>query len=265
MRSMTLAEAAYGSHDPHLLFLRSWLSNSWRGSAAGVPRIGFDPSSVAVSTDSGIREVIGLRVQGHPTCVLGAVQFRRQNDEPASLARQSLVSFLTSPRTNSEVSKQLRCGKLVALNVPSTAEAVEEFVDRLSAGNCGSPTLLDPNLIQLAWDFRSENPSEQKTGRPAKSVIHTIVVRSAEGHVVSGVAVDIRMKLWRPTPFLAITHVVQHTAERMMPLPTLIIHRHFLSMIGVVRKSESIEAWLESSAAFSAKTANSEHLLDPRL
>lgn len=224
-----------------------------------------DLELVAPSGAAAFWEIVGLRIQGHDLGILGALEFRRQVEDPDSLARQSLAAYLASPPHVAGSKELLGPNKLIALQVPAASESVADFLSRLSVGGLGSSLLVDPDLIQVGFDFRSQNPSLDKRSHTIQLSWQTVALRTVEGHVLTGALLDLRMKLCRSTPFVALVRVVQHTPECAIPLPTVFIHREYISMMTAVAMKDPIDNWIEDSVPLSAFSANPEHLLDPRL
>ena len=119
--------------------------------------------------------------------------------------------------------------------------------------------LLDKSLVQVLFDLRAQNPSKEKLGQPAKSVRQTVVMRTRDGHVLSGNLLDLEMKLRRDLPFVALTMGVQHTIHGNVPLPTLFLHRRYISMLAAADDAP-LEDQL-SLIAFQPENANPLHLV----
>ena len=87
--------------------------------------------------------------------------------------------------------------------------------------------------------------------------------RTTAGHVLSAQPHRLPTKLHREDPFLALTRPTQYTATVDRPLPTLVVHRSFLSITAPL--GDQPTEWLHRSQVFHTQTANPEHLLDPEL
>lgn len=211
---------------------------------------------------SGFWELVGFRVAGLSRALLGAVRFQSQSEDPLLFARRSLGHFLSSPPQALGLDQATYPADLIELRVPREGEPVPELLGRLKRGERTAALYLDAALIELAFDFRPENPSLQRP-RGGAGPTRRLVFRSREGHVLSGEAANLTARLRRAGAFLVLTGVEQALEGRTLALPTLVVHRSFLTML-----ADCSEGGVGSGslpAAFSAATANPFHLLDPRL
>ena len=210
-------------------------------------------------------EMVGIRVRGHNAGILGALEFRRQDADPGSLARESLTAYLSSPRTLAAGTDPLNLSRVLALQTPAASESIPDFLSRLSADGLRNPLVIDRDLLSFAFDFRSHNPSIEKRRGTLRPVWETVALRTSEGHVLTGALQDLRLKLYRHQPFLTLVKAVQHTPERVIPQDTLVLHRSFVSMITVVDSKDAIDTWTVDSFALGAESANPCNLLHPSL
>jgi hypothetical protein len=211
-----------------------------------------DRELIADSTDTHFWELVGLRVSGHASLLLGALSFRRQQSGPG-YSRQSLPSYLA---TACPIGERNSAGlpTVVGVELPSTRESVREFLGALDGKLLRHRVLVDKELIQVMFDLRAQNPSTERVLRRAKPVRRTVVLRTRDGHVLSGVLLDLEAKLQRDSPFLAITMGVQHTVHGNVPLPTLFVQRRYISMLSLL-EDQPLEMRL-SCIPFQPENAN---------
>jgi hypothetical protein len=251
------------NHLPHLLLLLHAVERLREApsSFAAAPPV---PSFVYLARDEGeaFWELIACRVRGHPALLFGAVRFRRQG--PADgFGRQSLVSYLSAPLREVALDRTPRPPHLVELLLPDTGETVLAFLERARRGESCRTVLLDRREIELALDFRLENPSKSRPAGPEPEADELHLFRSTGGHILSGYPHQLPAKLHRADDFVALTRPTQHTATLDRPLPTLVVHRGFLTLAAKV--TGGLERWLEHTAPFQVSLANPKHMLDPLL
>lgn len=252
------------NHLPHLLLLLHAVERlrvAPGQSAAAAPPV---PSFVYLARDEGeaFWELIACRVRGHPALLFGAARFRRQGPTDG-FGRQSLVSYLSAPLREVALDRTPRPPHLVELLLPDTNETVFAFLERARRGDACRTVLLDRREIELALDFRLENPSRSRPTAPEPEAAQRHLFRTTGGHILSGYPHHLPAKLHRADDFVALTRPTQHTATHDRPLPTLVVHRGYLTMAAKVEGG--IERWLERTAPFQASLANPKHLLDPLL
>jgi hypothetical protein len=251
------------NHLPHLLLLLHAVERL-REAPSAIAAAPPVPTNVYLARDEGeaFWELIACRVRGHPALLFGAVRFRRQG--PADgLSRQSLVSYLSAPLREVALDRTPRPPHLVELLLPDVRETVFQFLERARRGEACRSLLLDRREIELALDFRLENPSKTRPAAPAPEAGERHLFRTSAGHILSGYPHHLPAKLHRADDFVALTRPTQHTATVDRPLPTLVVHRGFLSM--AARVDGGIERWLEHTVPFQAALANPKHILDPLL
>lgn len=209
----------------------------------------------------GFWELLGFRVTGMSRALLGAVHFQPQTDDPLLFARRSMAHFLSSPPQTLGIDRATYPADLLDLRVPQAGQTVPDLLGRLKRGEPAATVYLDAAHVEIACDFRPENPSlmrEQK-GEAGKRLLF----RSREGHVLSGVTANLSTRLRRAGAFIALTEVEQVLDGRTLALPTLLVHREFLTMLADAPAAGIAPGAVP--AAFSPATANPFHLLDPRL
>lgn len=251
------------NHLPHLLLLLHAVERLREapGRSAAAPPV---PSFVYLARDEGeaFWELIACRVRGHPALLFGAARFRRQGAADG-FDRQSLVSYLSAPLREVALDRTPRPPHLVELLLPDTGETVLAFLERVRRGEACRTVLLDRREIELALDFRLENPSKSRPAAAAPEAAERHLFRTTDGHILSGYPHHLPAKLHRADDFVALTRPTQHTATHDRPLPTLVVHRSYLTM--AARVDGGIERWLERTAPFQVSLANPKHLLDPLL
>lgn len=251
------------NHLPHLLLLLHAVERL-REAPVAIRTAPPVPTCVYLARDEGeaFWELIACRVRGHPALLFGAVRFRRQGASDG-FCRQSLVSYLSAPLREVALDRTPRPPHLVELLLPDTRETVLQFLERARRGEACRSLLLDRREIELALDFRLENPSKTRpvTSEPEAGERH--LFRTSAGHILSGYPHHLPAKLHRADDFVALTRPTQHTATADRPLPTLVVHRSYLSM--AARVEGGIERWLEHTVPFQAALANPKHILDPML
>ena len=249
------------NHLPHLLLLLHAVERLREAPVAAPPPV---PISVYLARDEGeaFWELIACRVRGHPSLLFGAVRFRRQGPE-GSFCRQSLVSYLSAPVREVSLDRTPRPPHLIELLLPDTRETVLHFLERARRGEPCRSLLLDRREVELALDFRLENPSKTRPANVEPEAAERHLVRTVGGHILSAYPHHLPAKLHRADDFVALTRPTQHTATADRPLPTLVVHRGSISM--AARVDDGIERWLEHTAPFQVGLANPKHLLDPLL
>lgn len=248
---------AGGAGDTHLDYLRRLLAGA--GEAPG----GEFRFLTRAEGIPGFWELIGFRVNGLSRALLGAVHFQAQSDDPFQFARRSLGHFLSSPPQNLGVDRDSYPADLIELRVPPEGEDLPDLLGRLRRGDATASLYLDAAHLEIAFDFRRANPSIQRLpGEQSRS--RRLLFRSREGHVLVGNTLNLGAKLRRTGSFLALTAVRQHLPARTLELPTLVVHRDFLTMIAETAGADP-EGSMSLPGAFSPQMANPFHLLDPRL
>ena len=125
-----------------------------------------DPESIylgKVETDH-FWELVGLRLQGCPVVVLAALRFDRQDRPGVPDARESLATYLSA---NPDL-KARESTKLTAL-LPNKDQEISAFLNGLRAGRQFAPVSIDRLRVEVAFDFRADNPSAVRGLRDAAS------------------------------------------------------------------------------------------------
>ena len=172
-------------------------------------------------------ELVGFRVRGHPWTLLALMQFRRQSTSVHPHGRVSLVQHLTSPAHAHRSNGVRPPGDVLPIVPIPASEEVGSFLERTRNGDLPPVTWLDRASIQLAFDFRGENPSVRR-GPAAEKPGQRRRMRTVEGHVIEARAAAFHAKLHRDFEFIALLDGVQRTPDSIHPLPTVIASRAFL-------------------------------------
>lgn len=254
---MPLSDATNASDD-HLAYVRRLLDGAREPGAGG-------EFLYATRTEGkgGFWELLGFRVVGLSRALVGAAHFQSQSDDPLLFARRSLGHFLSSPPKVVAIARATYPAELVELRVPRAGETLPDLLGRLRRGDRTASAYLDADLVELAFDFRPENPSLQRP-RDGGAAAPRLLFRTREGHVLAGRAANLSARLHRGGAFLVLTGVEQLLPERSLRLPTIVVHRSFLTLVAEV-PDEASDPSRALPAALSPETATPFHLLDPRL
>lgn len=250
-------------HLPHLLMLLHAVERA-RKTPAGVPDdLETTPNLYLLgSGEASFWELLGLRLEGFPSLLVGGVRFRRQAKDRDDLSRQSLVSYLSNPNREMGVSETPRPAHLMEVILPDTRQPILRFIERCRAGHRPPHMLVDISKIRFAFDFRLQNPSRMRQAGELTAA-ERYLFRTSSGHLLSAVPHRLPTKLHREDPFLALTRPVQHTSTEDRVLPTLVVHRNFVTMTAPV--GGKLAPWLQNTMAFHAELAEQGHILDPEL
>lgn len=256
--------ASTDAGDRHLAYLRQLLD----GAASAVPGGEF-LYVTRTEGQPGFWELLGFRVVGLSRTLLGAVHFQSQSEDPLVFARRSIGHFLTAPPKTLAIDRESYPADLLELRVPHEGESVPDLLGRLKRGERVARLYLDAARVELAFDFRPANPSLQRNPR-SETRTRRLLFRSRDGHVLTGSTLNLGAKLRRAGAFLALTDVRQHLPDRRLELPTLVVHRDFLTMMaepadGDPASEDDGGAAAGRPEAFAPENANPFHLLDPRL
>ena len=239
---------------PHVRHVRAHLER-----LAGGEGPAPDPKAVFLGPDEGSHfwEVVGFRIRGVPTVVLGALRFQRQDLPDREHARESLGTYLSSPPPPL-VTRQgaARSGEVSAF-LPRWAETIPEFLDRLRAGIETDAVHLSPDLVEVAFDLRIGNPGAYDLGQRRAGPLVPHAIRTADGHVLYGLA---RHQAGDPDAFVALTQVQQFAPRQRINLPAIMVNREYISAM-VALSDEPTRLAAAQWATFLPSTANERHLL----
>jgi hypothetical protein len=239
---------------PHVRHVREHLERLTGGEEKTPPA-----ESVFLGSDDGSHfwEVVGFRIRGVPSLVLGAIRFQRQDLPGREHARESLGAYLSAPPPPL-VTRQgaARAGEISAF-LPRWSETVPEFLDRLRAGVETDAVHLSPDLVEVAFDLRRDNPGAYESGRRRAGPLVPHALRTADGHVLYGLA---RHQAGDPDTFVALTQVQQFAPRQKISLPAVMVNRDYISAM-VVLSDEPTRLAAAQWAPFLPATANERHLL----
>lgn len=190
-----------------------------------------DPSPETVflgaKEDDAFWELVGLRIAGCPVVVLALLRFQRLELGAIPYARESLATYLSAlptPRAMDEA------GALSAI-LPPNDQSISFFLKRLRAGAGARPVTLDPARIQVAFDFRLQNPTLIPEFRDGAPPLVDHYYRTLDGHLLQGRSHEIPATApERESRFLAISSPEQITPGGTYPFPTLVLNRAYLAL-----------------------------------
>jgi hypothetical protein len=254
-------EAARSAHLTHVAALLRHIHAVRTGDGAAESKA---PAALFLGLDEGSHfwELIGFRVRGHGSVVLGAIRFPRQPSKQEAHARRSLIHYLSQPPKELGLSGTARPAGLIEVRLPDAQEPIPAFLARMRAGEPVRAIYVHADHVDLAFDFRVDNPSEDRHVRMNQRSAEVHVLRTVGGHVLSGYCGGLHTKLHKDGDFLALSQAVQHTPARKLLLPNLALHRAFLTMDALCPAGAGPETWTEHTIPFLAALAQSRHLLD---
>jgi hypothetical protein len=187
-----------------------------------------DTVYLGAEDDTHFWELVGLRVEGCPVVVLALLRFQRLDLSDVAYGRESLSTYLSSlpyPGWKDEA------GGLTA-TFPPHDHGIPFYLRRLRSGGVEPRhATLDPERIQVAFDFRLQNPILIPDFRDAADPLWDHCYRTSDGHVIRGRSHAVPVTPpEEPHQFLAISAAEQVTPTGTYPLPTLFLNRGYLAM-----------------------------------
>ncbi len=221
-----------------------------------------EPENVYLGPEDGdfFWEIVGFRLSGHPFPVVGAARFRRHDYPGVGDARESLAAFLSSPPRPPRSDESASPPGTISLLLPRATETIPAFLRGLRAGRSVARVHLDPELIEVAFDFRMHNPSALDSLRAKAGPLCQHLFRSARGHVIAGRCHGVVHGTERDRRFIALTEVEQRTPRGRFRLPALVLNRSFVALSADVSEEEARFAsanWVP----FLSTSASAKHLL----
>jgi len=205
-----------------------------------------------------IWELIGVRVRGHPSVMLGAVGLPRFSGQSEEQARTLIGQFLSKPPRIAAVQGVSVPAGLLRLAVPQVTETMEQFFERLGTSQQFGPVLhVDAELIDFAFDFRPGNPTDQDNLKPPPGSDSLSALRTTDGHVLTATGHGLYYTLQRESSFVTVTDVVQHRPTRSHRLPTISINRKYIAFERQVTEGEQNAL---NTLAFHPNTATNKHM-----
>jgi len=209
-----------------------------------------DPESIYLGRqeDDHFWELVGLRLQGCPVVVLAALRFKRQERMGVPDARESLATYLSvNPDPGAKDAR-----KLTAL-LPNKDHEIPAFLAGLRAGRAFAPVSIDRLRVEVAFDFRADNPSAVRDKREAASPLRKHYYRTVDGHVFRGESHQVETPLGLPDArFLAVRGPEQLLPQGVIKLPTVFVAHGFIGLqVDVTRESArlAVRNWIPFVAA----------------
>jgi hypothetical protein len=169
-------------------------------------------------------ELVGLRLEGCPVVVLAAVRFERLSRKGIPDSRESLATYLSTPASGTEDGR-----RLTAL-LPHQDQKIPQFLAGLRAGRELTPVSIDRVRVEVAFDFRADNPSAVKDLRDAASPLRSHYYRTARGHVLRGESHELRPVEGSEHRFTAVRSPEQLLPQGVLHLPTLFMAHRFIGL-----------------------------------
>lgn len=238
---------------PHFLHVKEHLERV-RDGYSFIP----DPESIylgRVEADH-FWELVGLRLQGCPVVVLAALRFERQDRSGVPDARESLATYLS---TNPDPDAGDR-GKLTAL-LPNKDQEIPGFLSGLRGGRQFAPVRIDRLRVEVAFDFRADNPSGKRDLREAAAPLKSQYFRTVDGHVVRGESHPVETTLeGADARFLAVRSPEQILPQGVIRLPTVFVAHRFIGLqVDVTNEAARLAA--RNWVPFLSGTASREGLI----
>ncbi|MEJ2540129.1 MAG: hypothetical protein P8188_09185 [Gemmatimonadota bacterium] len=202
-------------------------------------------------------EVVGFRMRGVPTLVLGAIRFQRQELPGRDHGRESLGAYLSSPPPPFVTAHGAARAGEISTFLPRWSESIPAFLRRLRGGVDTDAVHLSPELIEVAFDLRMENPGAYESGKRRAGPLVPHAIRTADGHVLYGLA---RAQASDPDDFVALTQVQQFTPSGKIRLPSVMVNRDYISAM-VTLSDQRTRLAAAHWAPFLPATASERHIL----
>lgn len=236
---------------PHFAHVREHLARV-RDGYSFIP----DPEAIYLGRqeENHFWELIGLRLQGCPVVVLAALRFQRQERMGVPDARESLASYLSSDGAPGG------SGRLTAI-LPNKDQEIPAFLSGLRAGREFSPVSFDRLRVELAFDFRADNPSAIRDLKEIAAPLRQQYYRTVSGHVFRGESHQVETLVGGPeVRFLAVRAPEQLLPQGVIRMPTLIVARTFVGLQVDVTE-ESARLAVRNWVPFLSGTASREGLI----
>lgn len=201
-------------------------------------------------------ELVGLRLQGCPVIVLAALRFKRVERMGVADARVSLAAHLsTSPDPEAPDHR-----RLTAL-LPNKDQDIPAFLAGLRAGREFSPVSIDRLRVEVAFDFRADNPAAVRDKREAAAPLRKNYFRTVGGHVFRGESHQVDTPLGAPVArFLAVRAPQQLLPQGAIALPTIFVAHRFIGLQADVT-DEAARLAVRNWIPFLSGTASREGLI----
>lgn len=195
-------------------------------------------------------ELVGLRLQGLPVIMLAALRFERLDRAGVADSRESLASYLT---TNPDPDGPER-RHLTAL-LPNKDQQISQFLAGLRAGREFAPVRIDRLRVEIAFDFRADNPAAERH-RAAAAPLKNHYFRTVEGHVLRGDSHEVDPSSGSSGRFLAVRSPQQLLPQGVINMPTLFIAHRFIGLqVDVTHEAARLAArhWMPFLSTTAAK------------
>jgi hypothetical protein len=236
---------------PHFVHVREHLSRV-RDGYSFIP----DPEAIYLGRqeENHFWELIGLRLQGCPVVVLAALRFERQDRVGVPDARESLASYLSSDESPGG------SGRLTAI-LPNKDQDILAFLSGLRAGREFCPVSFDRMRVELAFDFRADNPSAVRGLKEIAAPLRQHYYRTVSGHVFRGESHQVETLVGGPEArFLAVRAPEQLLPQGVIRMPTLIVAHRFVGLQVDVTE-EAARLAVRNWVPFQSSTASREGLI----
>ena len=197
-------------------------------------------------------ELVGLRLQGLPVVTLAALRFPRLERRGVSDSRESLASYLSG---GSDSDDGGRHGRHLTALFPNKDQPIPQFLAGLRGGREFTPVRIDRLRVEVAFDFRADNPSATRAGRES-SPLKTHYFRTVEGHVLRGESHEVAPAAPAAHRFLAVRSPQQLLPQGVIHRPTLVIAHRFIALqVDVSEEAARLAArsWIPFLASTAAK------------
>ena len=208
---------------PHFAHVREHLERV-RDGYSFIP----DPESIYLGRqeENHFWELVGLRLQGCPVVVLAALKFPRQERMGVSDARESLATYLGA-NPDPDAGDH---GRITAL-LPNKDQEIPQFLSGLRAGREFAPVAIDRLRVEVAFDFRADNPSAVRDLKAAASPLRRHYYRTVGGHVFRGESHYLEAPFGSPgARFLPVRSPEQLLPQGVIRLPTLFVAHRFIGL-----------------------------------
>ncbi|HUP52473.1 MAG TPA: hypothetical protein VM198_08355 [Longimicrobiales bacterium] len=206
---------------PHFEHVREHLERV-RDGYAFIP----DPEQVYLGRqeNDNFWELVGLRLQGCPVVVLAALRFERMDRKGVADSRESLAAYLSTQTPGSADAR-----RLTAL-LPHKDQKIPQFLAGLRAGREFAPVSIDRVRVEVAFDFRADNPSAVKGLRDAASPLRSHYYRTSRGHVLRGESHELKPVEGSEHRFIAVRSPEQLLPQGIIHLPTVFMAHRFIGL-----------------------------------